>query len=236
MTRLACFPLDPGPLDPSPDVVAGWRITSTFGNRPNPMTGAPSHHGGMDLAFGACFGQPIYAPCDGYVTQSWDPSGGGNWTSLVAPDGSYFGFGHASSFVPGASGRQVTAGEVLAYVGSTGASTGAHLHIAYKAPGASAYSDPWDLLQDAAAGHRWPRASTHQPITTQDDDMALSDDDKKYLTETVVDNLVTAFTDLKKVLLSDLINMAKIVHHDLSTGLVAAGQPPLPPFTVNIDD
>lgn len=144
------FPLNPGPLAPGPGVMHGWRITSTFGGRLNPLTGRPGNHGGMDLAFAGCTGQPILAPCAGTLHQSWDPTGGGNWTGLSGDDGCYWGMGHASRFAAGLDGCHVSAGTVVAYVGTTGGSTGPHLHVAYRAPKATRYGDPFDLL--AVAG------------------------------------------------------------------------------------
>lgn len=144
------FPLPKGPLPGGLGVVNGWRITSTFGGRLNPLTGRPGNHGGMDLAYAGCAGQPILAPCTGLVSQMWDASGGGNWTGLFGDDGCYWGMGHASRFAAGVQGRRVPAGMVVAYVGTTGGSTGPHLHIAYRAPKAAAYSDPYDLLVGAA--------------------------------------------------------------------------------------
>lgn len=153
------FPLPEGPTL-GLGVMHGWRITSTFGARPHPVTGRPGNHSGMDLAWYGCTGQPIYAPCAGRVSQSWDPSGGGNWTGITGHDGCYWGLGHAARFEPGVNGAYIEAGRCVGYVGSTGASTGAHLHAAYRAPGASRYSDPHDLL--AAAPVR-PGGSTPPP-------------------------------------------------------------------------
>jgi murein DD-endopeptidase MepM/ murein hydrolase activator NlpD len=140
------FPLHRGPLSPLPGVLYGWRVTSYFGGRIHPITGRPGNHGGMDLAYWGCEGEPIIAPCSGRVTQSWDRSGGGNWTGLAGDDGCYWGFGHASRFAGGVNGRHVGPGAVLAYVGNTGGSSGAHLHVAYRPPGALRYGDPYDLL------------------------------------------------------------------------------------------
>jgi murein DD-endopeptidase MepM/ murein hydrolase activator NlpD len=164
------FPLPRGPLEPAADVLHGWRVTSYFGSRPHPVTGRPSNHGGMDLAYRGCGGQPILAPVPGRVTQSWDPSGGGWWTSLHGDDGSYWGFGHASKFEPGVNGTHVEAGATLAYVGTSGGSTGDHLHVGYRPRGATRYQDPLDLLVAAAA------AETTPDPTEKDDLMAAADD------------------------------------------------------------
>lgn len=153
--NLTCFPLPLGPYtpahNPARNVLGGWLVTSYFGGRLDPVTGVPGTHGGMDLAGPGVAGKPIIAPVDGYVSQSWDPTGGGNWTSLITAGGYRFGFGHASSFAPGVNGRTVTAGTVLAYVGSTGHSTGAHLHYAYAAPGTVGWGDPFDTLSACSA-------------------------------------------------------------------------------------
>lgn len=143
------FPLPEGP-SAGLGVMHGWRITSTFGNRPHPVTGQPNRHRGMDFAWYGCSGEPIYAPCAGRVSQGWDASGGGYWTGITGHDGCYWGLGHASRFEPGVNGATVAAGTRVAYVGTTGGSTGPHLHAAYRAPGAGVYSDPWDLLASAS--------------------------------------------------------------------------------------
>ena len=153
--RLEFFPLTLGPYSPAHDparsILGGWLVTSYFGGRADPVTGRPGNHGGMDLAGSGVNGTAIVAPVDGYVNQGWDFSGGGNWTSLVSSDGHRFGFGHASSYAPGVNGTTVKAGTVIAYVGSTGHSTGPHLHFAYAPPRTAGWSDPYDLLVDVSA-------------------------------------------------------------------------------------
>ena len=88
----------------------------------------------------------MHAVKPGRILQSWDPGGGGNWTRLECDDGDVFGYGHADHFADGANGRHVNAGEVIAFVNSTGASTGNHLHFAYQPAGWARYGDPFDLL------------------------------------------------------------------------------------------
>jgi hypothetical protein len=147
------FPLRPGPLPPATGVLNGWQITSYFGGRIDPLTGRAGNHGGMDLAYYGCTGEPMIAVADGWVSQGWDSSGGGNWSGLTLDDGSYWGYGHAQRFEPPSGrNRRVQAGDVIGYVGTSGGSTGPHLHIAYRPPGSSRYADPYDLLVAAATG------------------------------------------------------------------------------------
>ncbi len=101
-------------------------ITSPFGSRMHPVLGRYINHHGID--FGAASGTPIYAPDNGEVIYAGWYGGygkvviidhGGDITTL---------FGHTSSFVVDA-GTRVRKGQVIAYVGSTGMSTGPHLHF-----------------------------------------------------------------------------------------------------------
>jgi murein DD-endopeptidase MepM/ murein hydrolase activator NlpD len=165
MTQLDTFPLPIGPhLPPNdPGFQFGYRITSYFGGRVDPITGRPGSHGGEDL--GAAGGTPMLAVGSGYLAQGWDPSGGGNWSGLTLANGDYFGYGHASGFAPGGN-RFVRAGETIAWVDSTGASTGNHLHFAYRPAGHSSYADPYDLLQEVAV-----RIVGGGPAPSPEDDM-----------------------------------------------------------------
>lgn len=155
--------------------IGGWRITSYFGGRIDPISGRPGSHGGMDLS--APLGTPFYAADEGYVTQGWDASGGGNWTTLACRDGSRWGYGHASTFAPGVNGTTVAAGTLLGYVGSTGKSTGPHMHLAYDStdPG-TAYDDPYQPMADAAAAGRFPGSLTTTPQPPEGLTMAQYDD------------------------------------------------------------
>lgn len=107
-----------------------YTITSLFGYREDPFTGEITYHGGTDIA--APGGTPILAAADGTVsiangTDSW----GGSY-------GYHVKIGHADSFetlyahcssICVTEGQQVKQGEVIAYVGTTGSSTGNHLHF-----------------------------------------------------------------------------------------------------------
>jgi len=154
VTRWDYFPMSAGPCAPAPDVQGGWQITSYFGGRIDPIDGTVGTHGGQDMAYSGCRGAELYAPSAGTLSQSWDPSGGGNWSGITLDDGSYIGLGHALSFAPGDRYRRVGAGELIAYCDSTGGSTGDHVHVAYRPAGSYSYADPYDLL--AECQHRHP--------------------------------------------------------------------------------
>jgi murein DD-endopeptidase MepM/ murein hydrolase activator NlpD len=85
-------------------------------------------HEGLDLL--ANIGTPIYAAADGVVT-SFGPNGGyGNFIRLTHADRLATVYGHLSRFAPAlAAGQPVSRGELIGFVGSTGRSTGAHLHF-----------------------------------------------------------------------------------------------------------
>lgn len=113
-----------------------YTITSLFGYREDPFTGEVAYHGGTDIA--APGGTPILAAADGTVsvangTDSW----GGSY-------GYHVKIGHADSFetlyahcssICVTEGQQVKQGEVIAYVGTTGSSTGNHLHFEVRQDG-----------------------------------------------------------------------------------------------------
>ena len=105
--------------------VDGARITSSFGARRHPILGYTRMHPGID--FGAPKGTPVYAAGDGVVAESRWAGGYGNWVKINHNGGWSTGYGHLSRFVVRA-GQRVRQGQVVAYVGSTGLSTGPHLH------------------------------------------------------------------------------------------------------------
>lgn len=101
------------------------RITSGFGLRRHPILGYTRMHSGIDFA--APYGSPIYATSDGIVTYAGWHGGHGNYVRLDAGGGLGTGYGHMSRIAVGY-GMRVRRGQVIGYVGSTGLSTGAHLH------------------------------------------------------------------------------------------------------------
>lgn len=106
--------------------VAGARMTSSFGMRFHPILGFSRMHQGIDLA--APYGTPIVAASDGVVRFAGWHGGHGNFVQIAHAGGLGTGYGHMSRFVvsPGTSVRQ---GQLIGYVGSTGLSTGPHLHF-----------------------------------------------------------------------------------------------------------
>jgi murein DD-endopeptidase MepM/ murein hydrolase activator NlpD len=103
------------------------RITSGFGMRRHPILGYNKMHRGVD--FGASTGTPILAAGDGVVTYRGWSGGYGNFVQ-IRHNGTYStAYGHCSRFGKIAVGQRVKQGQVIAYVGSTGRSTGPHLHF-----------------------------------------------------------------------------------------------------------
>lgn len=107
--------------------VDGARMTSTFGMRRHPILGYNRMHQGID--FGAGTGTPVFAAGDGVVLEARRWGGYGNWLRIRHTGGWDTGYGHLSRYAKGLKpGQRVRQGQVVAYVGSTGASTGPHLH------------------------------------------------------------------------------------------------------------
>ena len=104
--------------------VAG-RLTSGFGLRRHPILGYTRMHAGVD--FGAAWGSPIFAVSDGLVVYAGRHGGHGNYVRLEHGGALGTGYGHMSRIAV-SPGARVHAGQVIGYVGSSGLSTGPHLH------------------------------------------------------------------------------------------------------------
>jgi murein DD-endopeptidase MepM/ murein hydrolase activator NlpD len=107
--------------------VDGARISSPFGMRINPILGYSMMHRGVDFA--APIGTPIYAAGDGRIVEEGPKGGYGNYIR-IRHNGEYStAYAHMSRFAKGMSpGRRVHQGDVIGYIGTTGRSTGPHLH------------------------------------------------------------------------------------------------------------
>lgn len=118
------------------------RITEEFGWRKNPFSGKSEFHSGLDM--GAPAGSPILAAYDGIVvaaTYNWSM---GNYVMVDHGDGLYTVYMHASKLYVN-QGDVVVKGEKIAGVGTTGSSTGNHLHFSVRLNGT--YVSPWDYFQ-----------------------------------------------------------------------------------------
>ena len=111
----------------------GWRvpcsytsITSPFGNRVSPTSGASTYHQGVDLDTGT--GDPVYASRAGVVTVAGWGNAAGNYVQINHQDGFSSIYMHLSSSCVSA-GQIVSAGELIGATGATGITTGDHLHF-----------------------------------------------------------------------------------------------------------
>ena len=108
------------------------RITSRFGGRSSPTEGASTNHKGVDI--GAASGSDIIAAASGTVVISTYSYSAGNYIMINHGGGVYTVYMHCSKLLA-SEGQQVSQGQVIAKVGSTGYSTGPHLHFGIRAGG-----------------------------------------------------------------------------------------------------
>lgn len=107
--------------------INGARLSSSFGTRRHPISGYTRLHKGTDFA--APTGTPIYAAGHGTVQRANRYGGYGNYVRIRHSNGYETAYAHLSRFARGMkAGARVRQGDVIGYVGSTGASTGPHLH------------------------------------------------------------------------------------------------------------
>ena len=105
-----------------------YSITDTFGMRTHPTTGVYKMHTGVDIAGSGIRNKPILAANSGTVLKAGWHTAYGNYVVIDHGGGCSTLYGHASSLNVSA-GQKVSRGDVIAYVGSTGYSTGPHLHF-----------------------------------------------------------------------------------------------------------
>ena len=121
-------------IDPSlaPLTKANAIVTSPFGLRMHPILKRPMKHNGVDL--GAKFGSEIYAAGDGKVILTNFNSISGNYLVVEHKDGQSSSYAHLSKIAV-SKGDMVSKGQIVGYVGSTGRSTGPHLHYEVRTKG-----------------------------------------------------------------------------------------------------
>lgn len=120
------------------------RITSRYGYRKDPATGVAKMHNGVDIGAvkPGVWGDPIYAAESGTVTIASYDAVGGNWVWIYHGNGMYTVYMHCSKQLVKV-GDKVKKGDTIALMGSTGYSTGAHLHFAVRLNGAYVNPEPY---------------------------------------------------------------------------------------------
>ncbi len=124
----------------------GAYSTDEYGMRTNPVTGSYTLHSGIDLNYnsGTC-GAPVYAAAAGQVSFAGYNGGYGNFVEINHGGGVSTGYGHNSSLNV-YSGEFVAAGDIIAYAGTTGNSTGCHVHFEVRVGGGAI--DPRPFMAD----------------------------------------------------------------------------------------
>ncbi len=117
------------------------RISDEYGYRIHPTLGIEKFHNGVDMA--APSGSPILAAYNGKVVAADYSSTMGNYIMINHGDGLYTIYMHASALYV-SKGQEVSKGQTIAAVGSTGRSTGPHLHFGVRRDGN--YVNPWQYL------------------------------------------------------------------------------------------
>ncbi|MBE6138601.1 MAG: M23 family metallopeptidase [Firmicutes bacterium] len=131
---------------------SGWRITSNYGYRINPITGMRELHGALDIA-GTGYGSEIYAANSGVVETRRKDKDAGNYIIINHNNGYWTQYNHMSRFHEDVTvGAYVEKGQVIGYVGMTGQATGPHLHFAVWYGGkpftwSSQRVNPWNLYR-----------------------------------------------------------------------------------------
>lgn len=117
-------------------------VSSGYGYRSDPFSGSSSFHNGIDIP--APSGTPVVAAGSGTVEWSEPNPTAGNWIGINHGNGVYTIYMHMSALLVGA-GTQVSAGQTIGLVGTTGSSTGNHLHFTVRVNGA--YDNPYNHLK-----------------------------------------------------------------------------------------
>jgi len=118
-----------------PIAKSGTYITSAYGSREHPVQGVVKFHSGIDIG-NAGFGAPVVAAADGIVILAGVNGGYGNCVMIKHGDGLVTLYGHGQKILTQV-GAEVKQGDVIMEVGSTGISTGPHLHFEVRVNGAT---------------------------------------------------------------------------------------------------
>ena len=144
---------------PSEKPVRTAEFTSGYGTRTDPFRGGAARHQGIDLA--APIGTPIYATADGIVVAAgWNSGGYGNLIKVDHGRGIETRYGHLSAILV-SPGQHVVRGQQIARMGSTGRSTGSHLHYEVRIDGGAVNPIPFMKSNDYLIAMQRNGAGTH---------------------------------------------------------------------------
>lgn len=148
------------------------RVTSNFGMRVNPVTGTHQQHSGIDIA--APSGTPVTTPKTGNVVFAGTRGSYGNFIEIEHNDGTKTSYAHLSSITI-SNGQQVNRGQVIGAVGTTGRSTGPHLHLEYEVGGSKV--DPRELFNTnpgIVGGALVPEVNSNQTVSQRNNNIVLT--------------------------------------------------------------
>jgi len=148
---------------PSVQPVGDLKFTSNFGIRSDPFTGGARMHAGVDIP--GPVGTPIYATADGIVATAERHGGYGNLVEVNHGKGIATRYGHLSRIVVAANTR-VKRGQLIGMMGSTGRSTGSHLHYEVRMDGRAVNPVPFLTTADYLLAAQ-DRAVHAIPVSTQ---------------------------------------------------------------------
>lgn len=138
---------------PSRTPLDTFRTSSNFGMRSHPVIGGLRAHKGLDMA--APTGTPIYATADGLVSKAEWFGAYGNYVSIGHGGDLETRYGHMSRMAV-SSGQRVRKGDLIGYVGSTGRSTGPHLHYEVRVAGQAV--DPTPYMTESGSNRAYALA------------------------------------------------------------------------------
>lgn len=145
-TAVAAVPAHTTISVPSRMPLEGARMSSDYGMRTHPVLGSRRRHNGIDLA--APTGTPIYATADGLVSKAEYWSSYGNYVSVEHGAQLQTRYAHMSRIAV-RDGQRVSKGDIIGYVGSTGRSTGPHLHYEVRVAGEAVNPVPYMVESQA---------------------------------------------------------------------------------------
>ena len=148
---------------PSVRPVDTLRFTSNFGIRTDPFNGSARMHAGVDIP--GPVGTPVYATADGTVDRAERAGGYGNLVELDHGKGIQTRYGHLSRILV-AQGAHVTRGQLIALMGSTGRSTGPHLHYEVRMDGRAVNPAPFLTTADYLTAAHLATASQVPTVLT----------------------------------------------------------------------